>query len=60
MGPHHLDANWGLMDMPWVGLGFGLERLVMARAARRGQTLNPVRAGRSLSYLAGFRLNVQG
>ena len=60
MGPHPLDANWGLMDMPWVGLGFGLERLVMARAARRGQTLNPVRAGRSLSHLAGFRLNVQG
>jgi phenylalanyl-tRNA synthetase alpha chain len=60
MGPHPLDANWGLMDMSWVGLGFGLERLVMARAAGRGQTLNPVRAGRSLSYLAGFRLNVQG
>ena len=60
MGPHPLDANWGLADLPWVGLGFGLERLVMARAARRGQTLNPLRAGRSLSYLAGFRLNVQG
>jgi len=60
MGPHPLDANWGLANLPWVGLGFGLERLVMARAARRGQTLNPVRAGRSLSYLAGFRLNVQG
>jgi phenylalanyl-tRNA synthetase alpha chain len=60
MGPHPLDANWGLTDMPWVGLGFGLERLVMARAALRGQSLNPMRAGRSLSYLAGFRLNVQG
>ena len=60
MGPHPLDAPWGLVDMPWVGLGFGLERLVMARAALRGLPLNPVRAGRSLSYLAGFRLNVQG
>jgi len=60
MGPHPLDANWGLTDMPWVGLGFGLERLVMARAALKGQSLNPLRAGRSLSYLAGFRLNVQG
>ena len=60
MGPHPLDANWGLADTPWVGLGFGLERLVMALAARAGKSLNPVRAGRSLSYLAGFRLNVQG
>jgi phenylalanyl-tRNA synthetase alpha chain len=60
MGPHPLDANWGLMDMPWIGLGFGLERLVMALAAGRGQTLNPLRAGRSLAYLAGFRLNIQG
>lgn len=57
MGPHLLDAPWGI-DVPWVGLGFGLERLVMARAALNGVTLNPARAGRSLSYVAGFRLNV--
>ncbi len=57
MGPHPLDAPWGI-DVPWVGLGFGLERLVMARAALQGVTLNPVRAGRSLVYLNGFRLNV--
>ncbi len=57
MGPHPLDAPWGV-DVPWVGLGFGLERLVMARAAGQGRTLNPVRAGRSLSYVAGLRLNV--
>jgi len=57
MGPHPLDTPWGI-DVPWVGLGFGLERLVMARAALDGLTLNPARAGRSLSYLAGFRLNV--
>ncbi|UQZ89502.1 pyrrolysine--tRNA(Pyl) ligase large subunit [Deltaproteobacteria bacterium Smac51] len=57
MGPHPLDAPWGI-DVPWVGLGFGLERLVMARAALNGVTLNPARAGRSLGYLAGFRLNV--
>ncbi|MDL2226322.1 hypothetical protein LJB86_01530 [Deltaproteobacteria bacterium OttesenSCG-928-M10] len=57
MGPHPLDAPWGI-DVPWVGLGFGLERLVMAQAALKGVTLNPARAGRSLSYLAGFRLNV--
>lgn len=57
MGPHPLDAPWGI-DVPWIGLGFGIERLVMARAAGRGVTLNPVRAGRSLVYLNGFRLNV--
>ena len=57
MGPHPLDPAWNI-DVPWVGLGFGLERLVMARAALSGVTLNPARAGRSLSYLAGFRLNV--
>ncbi|MDR1920189.1 MAG: pyrrolysine--tRNA(Pyl) ligase large subunit [Candidatus Adiutrix sp.] len=57
MGPHPLDAPWGI-DAPWVGLGFGLERLVMARAALDGLTLNPARAGRSLAYLGGFRLNV--
>ena len=57
MGPHPLDAPWGI-DVPWVGLGFGLERLVMAKAALNGVTLNPVRAGRSLVYLNGLRLNV--
>ena len=58
MGPHPLDATWGFFDMPWVGLGFGLERLIMAREAREGRALNPARVGRSLSYLAGFRLNI--
>ena len=57
MGPHPLDAPWGI-DVPWVGLGFGLERLVMAKAALKGWNLNPARAGRSLVYLNGFRLNV--
>ena len=57
MGPHQLDAPWGI-DVPWVGLGFGLERLVMAQGALKGKILNPARAGRSLSYLGGYRLNV--
>ena len=30
LGPHPLDGNWGIVD-PWVGLGFGLERLLMTR-----------------------------
>jgi len=53
LGPHPLDGNWGIVD-PWVGLGFGLERLLMAREGYP----NIERAGRSLSYLDGVRLNL--
>jgi phenylalanyl-tRNA synthetase alpha chain len=53
MGPHPLDDAWGIID-PWVGLGFGLERLVMAREKYQ----NIQRAGRSLIYLHGVRLNI--
>jgi phenylalanyl-tRNA synthetase alpha chain len=53
LGPHPLDGNWGIVD-PWVGLGFGLERLIMTREGYP----NIERAGRSLSYLDGVRLNL--
>ena len=53
LGPHPLDDNWGIID-PWVGLGFGLERLIMARESYP----NIERAGRSLSYVDGVRLNL--
>jgi pyrrolysyl-tRNA synthetase-like protein len=53
MGPHPLDANWGI-TVPWVGIGFGLERLIMAREGHG----NIQRAGRSLTYLNGTRLNI--
>lgn len=52
-GPHPLDGNWGITD-PWVGLGFGLERLLMARDGHA----NIERVGPSLSYLHGVRLNL--
>ena len=52
-GPHPLDDAWGIVD-PWVGLGVGLERLVMAKEGYR----NIQRAGRSLIYLDGVRLNI--
>lgn len=52
-GPHELDHPWGIID-PWVGIGFGLERLV---ATIRGYH-NIRRAGRSLSYMDGARLNI--
>ena len=53
MGPHALDDAWGVVDA-WVGLGFGLERLLMAKEGFS----NIHRAGRSLAYLDGVRLNI--
>ncbi|NOR12198.1 MAG: pyrrolysine--tRNA(Pyl) ligase large subunit [Candidatus Aminicenantes bacterium] len=53
MGPHPLDSNWGISD-PWVGIGFGLERLLMVRENFQ----NIQRAGRALVYLDGERLNI--
>lgn len=53
MGPHALDAAWRVTDT-WIGLGFGLERLVMV--AEGGGTLG--KWGRSLAYLDGIRLNI--
>ena len=53
MGPHALDRAWGITD-PWVGLGFGLERLIFVKKGYQ----NIQRAGRSLIYLDGARLNI--
>jgi len=53
LGPHPLDDAWGITD-PWVGLGFGLERLLVARDGLAGIE----RVGRSLSYLDGVRLQL--
>lgn len=52
-GPLKLDEQWGIFD-PWVGIGFGLERLAMTLQGYR----NIRRVGRSLSYLDGSRLNI--
>ena len=53
MGPHPLDQPWRIHES-WIGIGFGLERLLMA--AYHSQNL--ARFGRSLSYLDGIRLNI--
>ncbi len=53
MGPHVLDQAWDI-DVPWVGIGFGLERLVMVSEG----FASVLRAGRSLTYLNGIRLNI--
>jgi phenylalanyl-tRNA synthetase alpha chain len=52
-GPHPLDVNWNIAEN-WVGLGFGLERLVMVKEGFN----NIRRVGRSLIYLDGARLNI--
>lgn len=53
MGPHPLDRAWRISDT-WVGIGFGLERLLMASAG----VDSLAKLGRSLSYLDGIRLNI--
>ena len=53
MGPHVLDRAWQITDA-WVGIGFGLERLLMV--AEKSQSLGKM--GRSLAYLDGIRLNI--
>ncbi len=52
-GPHFLDDQWGIFD-PWIGFGFGIERLAMTTKKYR----NIKRVGRSLQYLNGARLNI--
>lgn len=53
MGPHPLDAAWRITDS-WVGIGFGLERILMVR----DKSQNLSKMGRSLSYLDSIRLNI--
>jgi pyrrolysyl-tRNA synthetase-like protein len=53
MGPHVLDQAWQITDA-WVGIGFGLERLLMV--AEKSNSLGKM--GRSLAYLDGIRLNI--
>ena len=52
-GPHPLDRAWKVTE-PWVGIGFGLERLIMV--SEKSESL--ARTGKSLAYLDGVRLNI--
>ncbi len=54
IGPHRLDAAFGI-NSSWVGLGFGLERLLMIKNGAN----NVHSYARSLSYLDGVRLNIK-
>ncbi len=53
MGPHPLDRAWRITDT-WIGIGFGLERLLMVKE----KSQNLAKMGRSLAYLDGIRLNI--
>ncbi len=53
MGPHKLDQAWKINET-WVGIGFGIERLLMAKK----KTDNLGKLCRSLSYIDGIRLNL--
>jgi pyrrolysyl-tRNA synthetase-like protein len=53
MGPHPLDRPWKI-SATWIGIGFGLERLLMTAE----NTRNLAKFGRSLAYLDGIRLNI--
>lgn len=53
MGPHPLDAAWRLHEA-WIGVGFGLERLLMAA----GGWSSLGRLGRNISYLDGISLSL--
>ena len=53
MGPHPLDSKWRI-NSTWVGIGFGLERLVMV--GNEGCSMGSLT--RSLTYLDGIRLNI--
>ena len=53
MGPHALDKAWRINET-WVGIGFGLERLLMVKEG----SPNLGSVGRSLTYLDGVPLNV--
>lgn len=54
MGPHRLDAAWGI-DCTWVGIGFGLERLLESRESSD----NIHRFSHSTTYLDGAVLNIR-
>lgn len=53
IGPNPLDDNWGILE-PWVGIGFGLERLLLVKEGGK----NVQRLAKSITYLDGVRLNI--
>ncbi len=53
-GPHKLDVGFNI-NSSWVGIGFGLERLIMYK--EKSSRIN--RYSKSVSYLNGSSLNIK-
>jgi pyrrolysyl-tRNA synthetase len=53
VGPIPMDMDWGI-NKPWIGAGFGLERLLKAKHDFK----NIKRAARSESYYNGISINL--
>jgi pyrrolysyl-tRNA synthetase len=53
VGPIPMDMDWGV-NKPWIGAGFGLERLLKAKHDFK----NIKRAGRSEAYYNGISINL--
>jgi pyrrolysyl-tRNA synthetase len=53
VGPVPIDMDWGI-DKPWIGAGFGLERLLKVKHNLK----NIKRAARSDSYYNGISINL--
>ncbi|MBN2110544.1 MAG: pyrrolysine--tRNA(Pyl) ligase [Methanosarcinaceae archaeon] len=53
VGPVPMDMDWGI-NKPWIGAGFGLERLLKAKHGFK----NIKRAARSESYYNGVSINL--
>jgi phenylalanyl-tRNA synthetase alpha chain len=53
MGPHPLDAEWGVRES-WVGFGIGMERLLML--VKKDSTIS--RWCKSITYMDGIRLKI--
>jgi phenylalanyl-tRNA synthetase alpha chain len=52
-GPHKLDSAWGVFE-PWVGLGFGIERLAFVK----GNHKTIKRVGKSIMFIDGVPLSI--
>lgn len=52
-GPHFLDSRWDIFE-PWVGIGFGIERIAM----KMGNYQTIKRVGKSITYIDGSPLNL--
>jgi len=52
-GPHRLDPGWGVFE-PWVGLGFGMERIALVKGGYK--TIK--RVGKSINFIDGASLSV--